>query len=85
MIVSPTTLVPKQTLQYSQLVVPIPQPSATQPLALATLREMPTTSFEIIADFREEDVVYLDDYYLSKTEKAVVKRGSKRTKQGTIV
>ena len=62
MILSPTTLVPKQTFQSSQLVIPIPQPSATQPMPLVTLTEMPTTSYDIIAYFGEEFVVSLDDY-----------------------
>ena len=52
---------------------------------IVTITQIPTTSFEIIAEFGEEVVVSLNDYYWSKSEKAVVKRGSKRTRQGTIV
>ena len=41
------------------------------------------SSSEVIADFGEDAVVSMGKYYWSKKDKAVVKRGAKKARQGS--
>ena len=61
--------------------VPISQ---SQPNPLVNVQEGTISAIEEMEGFRKDVVVSLGKYFWSRKEKDVVKKGAKRTKEGTI-
>ena len=57
-----------------QLNIPIPTPDISQPVPLIIVCEMSTPTIEEIAEFGEDVVVSLREYFWIKTKKDVVKQ-----------
>ena len=56
----------------------------TQPEPLVVIHEGTISTPDEMADFGEEVVVSLGQYFWSRKEKVVVKKGSKRSREGTF-
>ena len=56
----------------------------TQTDPLVTFQHQTTSSSEVMAYFGEDDVVSMGKYYWNKKYKAVVKRGTKRAREGLV-
>ena len=71
----PTTLAP--------LTMKIPTPKTPQPTPLVTIHEGTISTVDEMADFGEDAVVSLGQYFLSRKERAVIKKGTKRSREET--
>ena len=56
----------------------------SKPDPLVTCQRETISSSEGMADFGEDDVVSLGKYFWSKKDKAIMKKGTKRTREGRI-
>ena len=65
--------------------MPIPTPTTSQPISLVIVSEISTPTVEEIADFCEDAVESLREYFWNKKEKDVVKKGTKRAREGTLM
>ena len=71
------------TLDISPLDVEIPVSQSEPQSSTSTQKEALSTT-EDMEDFGEDAVVSLGKYFWSKKDKAILKKGSKRTREGTL-
>ena len=62
----------------------IPTPNTSQPTPIVIVSEGSISTVEEVTYFGDDAVVSLGEYFWRKTEKAVVKKGSKRSREWTI-
>ena len=62
-----------------------PNHSISQPMYLVTVSEMSTPTVEERTDFGDDVLVSLGEYFWSIKEKFVVKKGTKSSREGTLV
>ena len=77
------SIFPTSTLDIHPLNVEIPVSQSQLEPSTRTQKETLSPSEEI-ADFGEDVVVSLGKYFWSKKDKAILKKGSKRTREGTL-
>ena len=67
-----------------EITMPIPTSVVSQLVPLVTVSEVETPTEEDITYFGDDAVVSLWDYFCSRSKKVVVKKGCKRTREGTL-
>ena len=60
--------------------MPIPTPTITQTSSLVSTENVTSSFTESVAEFEEDNVVPLGDYFYNKSSKAVVRKGRKRSR-----
>ena len=73
------------SISTPQINIPIPTPPDSQPVSLVTVSEVSTLIGDHISDFGDDAVVSLGENFQSRKEKVVVKKGTKRSREGTLV
>ena len=64
--------------------MPIPTSVVSQLVPLVTVSKVATPTEEDITYFGDDAAVSLWDYFWSRSKRVVVKKGSKRTREGTL-
>ena len=72
------------SINIPQVTMPIPTPVIPQPVPLVIVFEETIPTAEEVAYFGEDTVESIGEYFWSRAKKAMVKKGSKRSREGTF-